>query len=602
MGKGAKMRAFVDNSMTLSEGLYKTRPIETLKDIVEYTTSEYPKRIAYMYKTSHKEPFKELTYGEFRDKMNALGTELIHMGFKNSKIAVLGDNSYRYALTYLTTVCGVGTIVPIDKNLEIDEIENLVSRADVEIIFTDIKLIEKLKPLLERNAKLKNLVVMNDSYYESQDERILSQDEIIDRGMARLVDKDYTYIDAVVQPDDLSTILFTSGTTGLAKGVMLSHRNLATNVMNTSKMFNIPRKGRVLDVLPMHHAYEMSCTVLTGFYQAATVVICEGLKHLQGNFVEAECSVMLGVPLVFENIHKKIFRQAEKQGKAESLQKGLELSKKLGLSKIKAVNKRLFKSIQGVFGKNLYCLIAGGAAINPEVIEDFRAMGIPIIQGYGMTENAPLITVNPVKQCKPASVGPAIPGTEVRIINSDDEGNGEIIVRGPSVMLGYYNDPENTAETIIDGWLHTGDYGYMDEDGYLYITGRKKNVIITKTGKNIFPEEIEYYLLLEDDIAETIVYGKENMIEGDLLCTAIIQPDFKNLAAKGITEDEDIYRRIREIVDEVNAKVPLYKKIRRIEVRENDFIKTTTLKIKRQVPENYEYKFDDRTFDENRRF
>ena len=443
---------------------------------------------------------------------------------------------------------------------------------------------------------------MNDSYYESQDERILSQDELIDRGMARLVDKDYTYIDAVVHPDDLSTILFTSGTTGLAKGVMLSHRNLAANVMNTSKMFNIPKKGRVLDVLPMHHAYEMSCTVLTSFYQAATVVICEGLKHLQGNFVEAECAVMLGVPLVFENIHKKIFRQAEKQGKAESLQKGLELSKKLGLSKIKAVNKRLFKSIQGVFGKNLYCLIAGGAAINPEVIEDFRAMGIPIIQGYGMTESAPLITVNPVKHCKPASVGPAIPGTEVRIINSDDEGNGEIIVRGPSLMLGYYNDPENTAETIIDGWLHTGDYGYMDEDGYLYITGRKKNVIITKTGKNIFPEEIEYYLLLEDDIAETIVYGKENMIEGDLLCTAIIQPEFKSLEAKGITEDEDIYRRIREIVDEVNAKVPLYKKIRRIEVRENDFIKTTTLKVKRHVPENYEYKFDDRTFDENRRF
>ena len=555
-----------------------------------------------MYKTSHKEPFKELTYGEFRDKMNALGTELIHMGFKNSKVAVLGDNSYRYALTYLTTVCGVGTIVPIDKNLEIDEIENLVSRADVEILFTDIKLIEKLKTLLERSTKLKNLVVMNDSYYESQDERILSQDELIDRGMARLVDKDYTYIDAVVHPDDLSTILFTSGTTGLAKGVMLSHRNLAANVMNTSKMFNIPNKRRVLDVLPMHHAYEMSCTVLTSFYQAATVVICEGLKHLQGNFVEAECAVMLGVPLVFENIHKKIFRQAEKQGKAESLQKGLELSKKLGLSKIKAVNKRLFKSIQGVFGKNLYCLIAGGAAINPEVIEDFRAMGIPIIQGYGMTESAPLITVNPVKHCKPASVGPAIPGTEVRIINSDDEGNGEIIVRGPSLMLGYYNDPENTAETIIDGWLHTGDYGYMDEDGYLYITGRKKNVIITKTGKNIFPEEIEYYLLLEDDIAETIVYGKENMIEGDLLCTAIIQPDFKSLEAKGITEDEDIYRRIREIVDEVNAKVPLYKKIRRIEVRENDFIKTTTLKVKRHVPENYEYKFDDRTFDENRRF
>lgn len=596
------MRAFGDSKGMRNDGIYDVRPVSTLKEVVEYSIDKYPKRIAYMYKTSHKEPFRELTFRQFGDKMNALGTELIHMGFKGSKVAVIGDNSYRYALTYLTTVCGVGTIVPLDKNLEIDEIENLLTRADVEIIFTDIKLVEKIKPLLDKVEMLKYIAVMNDSYYDSSDERILSQDEIIDKGFDKLAEKDYSYIDAVVLPEDLSTILFTSGTTGLAKGVMLSHRNLATNTMNTSKMFAIPKKGRVLDVLPMHHAYEMLATVITCFYQGATVVICEGLKHLQTNFVEAECSVLLGVPLVFENVHKKIFRQAEKQGQLEALQKGIDLSKKLGLSKMKAVTKRLFKSIQGVFGKNLYCLIAGGAAINPDVIEDFRAMGIPIIQGYGMTEHAPLISVNPVKHCKPASVGPALPDTEIRIINSDDEGNGEIIVRSQSVMLGYYKDPENTAATIVDGWLHTGDYGYLDEDGYLYITGRKKNVIVTKTGKNIFPEEIEYYLLLEDDIAETLVYGKEHIIEGDLVCTALIYPDYKQLAQKGITDPADIYARVREIVEEVNDKVPHYKRIKRIEIRDEDFIKTTTLKIKRQVPENYEYKFEDKDFDEGRRF
>lgn len=595
------MRTF--NEVILNgDGIYKVRPIETIKDFVDFTTTNYPKKVAYMYKTNHKEPFKELTYGRFRKGMNGLGTEMIHMGLKGSKIAVLGDNSYRYALTYFATVCGVGTIVPIDRNLELPEVENLLTRADVEMLFTDIKLIEKMKGLLDKVDNLKHIVVMSDSFYEDEDERILNQDDLIDSGLERIKDNDASYIDAVVSKDDLSTILFTSGTTGLAKGVMLSHGNLAANVMNMSKLFDIPKKGRVLSVLPMHHAYEMTCSIMTTFYQGETIVFCEGLKHLQNNFLEAKCNVLLGVPLIFENVHKKIFRQAEKSGQAEALRKGLELSKKLGLSKSKTVTKKLFKSVQGVFGKSLYTLIAGGAAIDPTVIEDFRAMGIPIIQGYGMTENAPIIAVNPVKYCKAASAGVAVPGTEIKIINSDEDGNGEIIVRGPSVMQGYYNDPENTAATIVDGWLHTGDYGYLDHDGYLFITGRKKNVIITKTGKNIFPEEIEYYLLLEDDIAEVIVYGKENVIEGDLVCTAIIYPDFKALAAKGITEDEAVYNRMREIVDEVNSKVPHYKKIKRIEVRDKDFVKTTTLKIKRFEAENYEYKFDDKTFDENRRF
>lgn len=596
------MRSFINPTRLFEEGIYQVRDASTIKEFVDYTCAEYPKRVAYMYKISHKENFRELTYGKFKDKMNALGTQLIKMGFKNSKIAVLGDNSYRYSLTYFTTVCGVGIIVPIDKNLELDEMENLITRADVEVLFTDIKMIEKLKPLLDRVDTLKNIVVMHDAYYENEDERILSQDDLIDAGMELLAQDDYSYIDAVVDKDDVSTILFTSGTTGLAKGVMLTHGNLTANVVNMSKLFEIPKKGRVLSVLPMHHAYEMTCSIMTTFYQGATIVISEGLRYFQNNFVDAKCNVMLGVPLIFENVHKKIFKQAEKSGQAEVLQRGLELSKKLGLSKSKAVTKRLFKTIQAVFGKNLYCLIAGGAAIDPEVIEDFRAMGLPIIQGYGMTENAPIIAVNPVKYCKPSSVGIAVPGTEVRIINSDEEGNGEIIVRGPSVMKGYYKDPETTDETIVGGWLHTGDYGYIDQDGYIYITGRKKNVIITKTGKNIFPEEIEYYLMLEDDIAEVIVYGKEHVIEGDLVCTAIIYPEYNELKAKGITEDADIYNRIREIVDEVNAKVPHYKKIRRIEIRDKDFVKTTTLKIKRQVAENYEYKFDDKDFDENRRF
>ena len=369
-----------------------------------------------------------------------------------------------------------------------------------------------------------------------------------------------------------------------------------------SKYVQIPDEGRVLDVLPMHHVYEMTCTVMTSFYQGATVVICEGLKYIQQNFVEAECNIMLGVPLIFENIYRKIWTKAEKSGNADKLRRAINMSMKLDLRNKKVVTKRLFKAVHDIFGESLYILIAGGAAIDPNVISEFEAMGLPMMQGYGMTENSPIIAVNQDRYGKAASVGKPMPGTEVRIVDKDESGIGEVICKGPSVMMGYYKDAENTAKTIKGGWLYTGDYGYLDEDGFLYITGRKKNVIVTKGGKNIFPEEVEYYLLLSDFISEVIVYGKHEEIKDDLICTAIMYPDFKALENAGCMTDEEKYRKLKEAVDEANSKMPPFKRVKRIEIREDDFIKTTTLKIKRFEEENYEYKFDDRDFEKGRRF
>ncbi|EJU21201.1 MULTISPECIES: AMP-dependent synthetase/ligase [Mogibacterium] len=594
------------NKKKYENQLYDVKYVETIKEMIDASVEAFPDRVAYMYKDEHKEPFKTMTYAEFKAEQNAIGAALIERGFKGSKVAVIGENSHRWALSYYSVVCGVGVIVPIDRNLEPGEITNLLERADVEAIFASPKLAPTVVPLLDKLPLVKQVIIMaapNDEVDELiTDNRLITMSQLVAEGKELVAEGKQGYIDAQINADDLSTILFTSGTTGLAKGVMLSHRNLSQNVFNMSKYVHIPEAGRVLDVLPMHHVYEMTCTVMTSFYQGATVVICEGLKYIQKNFVEAECNIMLGVPLIFENIYRKIWTNAEKSGSTDKLRRAIGMSMKLDLRNNRAVTKRLFKAVHGIFGESLHLLIAGGAAIDPNVIAEFEAMGLPMMQGYGMTENSPIIAVNQDRYGKAASVGKPMPGTEVRIIDKDSSGIGEVICKGPSVMMGYYKDAENTAKTIKDGWLYTGDYGYFDEDGFLYITGRKKNVIVTKGGKNIFPEEVEYYLLLSDYICEVIVYGKPEEVKDDLICTAIMYPDYKALEEAGAENDEDKYKLLKEAVEEANSKMPPYKRVKRIEIREDDFIKTTTLKIKRFEKENYEYQFDDRDFEKGRRF
>jgi long-chain acyl-CoA synthetase len=594
------------NNKKFDGRLYDMPYVETLKEIVDRTTDLRPDDPAYMYKNVHDEPFRVMTYGEFRTARDCLGTALINMGLKGSKMAVIGENSHRWVLSYFSIVCGAGVVVPIDRNLERGEIINLLTRADVELIFSSPKMAKTIEGVLDEVPTLKHMVIMaapNDDVSSFlSDSRVTTQEALIEKGSGLLLDGMRDYIDAEVKPGDLCTILFTSGTTGLAKGVMLSHMNLAQNVFNMSKYVRVPEHGRVLDVLPMHHAYEMTCTIMTCFYQGVTVVICEGLRYIQKNFVEARCCIMLGVPLIFENIYRKIWNKAAKSGSAAKLRRAIGISKRFDLRNNPAVTKRMFKSVHSIFGDDLYLLIAGGAAIDPKVIIEFEAMGMPMIQGYGMTENAPIIAVNQDRYGKAASAGKAMPGTEIRIVDKDDSGIGEIICKGPSVMMGYYKDPENTAKTIRDGWLYTGDYGYIDEDGFLYVTGRKKNVIVTKGGKNIFPEEVEYYLLLSEYINEALVYGKHDDVKDDLICTAILYPDYAMLQEQGCSTDEEVYEKLRQAVDEANAKMPPYKRVKRIEVRDKDFIKTTTLKIKRFEEENYEYKFDDRTFDKGKRY
>ena len=589
------------NSKKYEGVLYSFEYVETLKDIVLKSSSKYPDRSAYMYKDPGDDNFRHISYLEFKKNIDSLGTALIDMGLSGSKIAIIGENSHKWVISYFAVVTGVGVVVPLDKNLEIGEIINLMRRAEVELVFTSEKMHKKVLDAFNDVETLKSMVIMDGNQeYVHDDRRIVNFDSLIEKGERLVKNGDRRFINKEIKQEDLSTILFTSGTTGLAKGVMLSHMNLTQNVFNMSKYFRIPtfkgEAGRVLSILPMHHAYEMTCSILTTFYQGGTIVICEGLKYIQKNFKEAECSIMLGVPLIFETIYKKVWKQALNTGKKDTLRRAIAISKKLNLRNNQMATRKMFDAVHSIFGPRLYALIAGGAAIDPKVIVEFEAMGIPMLQGYGMTECAPIIAVNQDRYGKASSVGKAMPGTEIRIVDKDDFGIGEIICKGPSVMIGYYKDKENTRKTVKDGWLYTGDYGYIDEEGFLYITGRKKNVIVTKGGKNIFPEEVEYYLLLDEHIVETMVYGKKDPIKGDLICTAIIYPDFKFLESEGAKKPADIYRALKAAVEEANEKMPPYKRVKRIEIRDKEFVKTTTLKIKRFEEENYEYAYCDGDF------
>lgn len=590
------------NSKKYDGILYEVQNIDTLTELLDISVQKFPDRTAFMYREKRGEEFKTVTYSDFIYYQTALSTAFLELDLRGKCVAILGENSFQWALTYFAVACAGCIVVPIDSGLKAGEIKNLLKRTGTEFFFVSSKYAAEYAPMIDEIESLNFMAVMGlTSEKDSQlfrDKRIFPFSEALRFGEAAINSGNKSYAENPVKPDDLAAIIFTSGTTGMAKGVMLTHRNLAQNVCNMSRVFRAPDNTRALDVLPMHHTYEMTCTIMTGLYQGATIVICEGLKYVKKNYKEAGCSVMLGVPLLFEKIHAAIMKKAADTGELKKLKRALRTSKVFKLKNRKFVTKKMFKAIHDIFGDNLYCFIVGGAAIDPQVIKDFELMGIPILQGYGMTECSPLISVNSDRYGKIGSVGRPLPGTTVEINDPDEEGIGEIVCSGPSVMAGYFDDEENTAKVLKDGRLYTGDFGYLDDDGFLYITGRKKNVIVTKNGKNIFPEEVEYYILKEKYVKEVLVYGKEDPGKGgDTYCTAVIFIDEEELQEDGLVSRSEILNALKQSVDRANDKMPDFKRVKRIEVRNREFVKTTALKIKRFERENYEFEYDDRLAD-----
>lgn len=575
------------NSKKYKDVLYEMRPISNLKDLLTTSCEMFNTKDAFLVKDKPGGTYQPISYGQFYMDVNGLGTSFINLGLKGKKIAVIGENSYPWVVTYFATVNGTGVIVPIDRELKTMEIKALLQRAGVSAVVYSKKVKRVIDEILldeEMREQIKYAIRMN---FEDEEADRLSFDDLIEAGKQSMEEGNKEFVNSQIDNEALAALLFTSGTTGMAKGVMLSHKNITANVYNMSKYVKIMENGIGLSVLPMHHTYEMTCHIMTAIYQGMTIAICEGLKHIQKNLQEIPANVMLAVPLIFETMHKKVWKKAAASGSDKKIRRAMDLSNKFKLYNHPKIVKKMFGTVHEALGGGVHLFIAGGAAINPKVIEDYQAMGIPMIQGYGMTENAPIIAVNKDCYSKPDSVGLPMPGTEVKIIDQDENGVGEIICKGPSVMIGYYENPEATAEAIHDGWLHTGDYGYMDDEEFLYVSGRKKSVIVTKNGKNIFPEEIEYVLGEYPYIEEVLVHGVDGMRNDDVIVKAEVYPNYPLIKEeKGDLDEEQLKALINDIIEEVNSQMPNYKRIKRFNIRKTEFEKTTTRKIKRHLESN----------------
>ena len=552
--------------------------VSDLKDMLNKTRELYGDRPGYKIKLEEGK-YQVYTHNEIRDMIDYLGTALINLGLKDKRIAVIGENRYEWELAYLSVVCGTGTVVPLDKSLPANELEELVERSEVEAIFYSKKyeeIVEKIK-YSEKN-KLKHLISMDSDIHK---EGIYSQKELIEKGKEFVEAGDRSFIDAKINPEEMSIMLFTSGTTSKSKVVALSHKNMVSNVMDFASVLDIDSSDRILSFLPLHHVFECTVGMLYSLYIGAQRSFCEGIRHIVENLNEYQITFASFVPAIYESMHKTIIKNLEKEGKLEAVRKLMEANK----DKKMAEKKEIFKDIHNVFGGQIKLFVSGAAALEKEVEEDFRAWGVNLCQGYGLTETSPVIGVETNENFRVGSIGKPLPHIQAKIEDVNEEGMGELVVKGPNVMLGYYNDEEATKEVLEDGWFRTGDLAKIDEDGYIFICGRKKSVIVLKNGKNIFPEEMEALVNKIEGVKESFIFGKQQSDDKDdikINVKIIFDREIMQEAYK-VTTDDEIYKVLAEKVKEVNQIMPKYKAIRGILISEEPLLKTTTSKIKRQA-------------------
>ncbi len=518
-----------------------------------------------------------VSYGKLKKDAEGLGTALIYeLGLKGKKTGIMGDNSYEWCLSYLALTGGVGVAVPIDKELPAEEIGNIISFAGIEAVICDRKSAEKL--LSARYTDVRELkIICTESIKDT-----VFFDDLLRKGEHLISEGKRDYFSAETDGDKMAVLLFTSGTTGMAKGVMLSHKNLISDLVSVSGRIKIDENDRTLSVLPLHHTYE-AISFLMVIYSGGSIAFAESLRTLKEDFAFYRPTAFVTVPLLLEKLHRRIMLSIEEKGKRKKVQFFSVVSSAVSEDK----RKKIFSDIHAFFGGRLNKIVVGAAALQKEVAEDFIMFGIPVIIGYGLTECSPIVICNSHDNLTSDSIGKPLDGVEAKIENPDEKGIGEICVKGPMVMLGYYKNKVATDGVLKDGFLYTGDLGYRDKNGNYHITGRKKNVIVTKNGKNIYPEEIEYYLLRNSVIGDVMVYA-----EDDSIVSAQIIPDTseieRKLKKKKLTEQE-IHKAVIEAVRSTNRKLPSYKNIKKVTLRNKDFIRTSTKKIKRDEKENKEH-------------
>lgn len=565
-----------------------------LKDMLETTVARFPERALFKQKFNRNEPFREITFRQVLDDVYALGTAFLDLGLREKKIGVIGKNSYQWCETYLAVTGGVGVIVPLDKELHEEELKQLIVKGELSAVITvENKYYEIFKAIKESGeSQLEYVINVAMEEDESPKDGYISWNKLRETGRKAVHNGDRKYIDAPVVNTDLSVILFTSGTTDVSKGVMLNQKNLVLDTYLAQTLLEV-RQGEdtFFSILPLHHTYECTATFLECVYNGATMAICQGLKYIVKDMQETRPNLLLGVPVIFENLYNKITRNVRKSGKEKQLNTLFRINrvtKKIGLD----ISKQATKQITELFGGELRTVICGGAAVDGDILDYFGDLGFRSAQGYGLTECSPVIALNPdnAKFINNKSAGYLFPLSECKIVDKDEDGFGEICFRGPTVMMGYYKDPERTAQAIdSDGWYHTGDLGYIDEQEYVYITGRKKSIIITGNGKNVYPEELEFYLQKSEYISESMVWGDETNADPTrrgIYATIRVNKEAIEDKFGADYSKEQVTEFINREVDKANEKLPLFKKITHVIIREREFNKTTPHKILRRDEDN----------------
>lgn len=561
--------------------LYPAVEYGDLRQLMQATVRTHGERNAFILKhaAKGKAEYESITYEQFGKDITALATGLIQRGYGGKRLAIIGKNSYPWITGYFAGLTGGLVVVPLDKGLPLEEIESCLIRSRADVLLFDPEHLAYVQALEEKKTTGVSLMISMDTCEGYADFQQMKQE-----GAELLSGGDRSYEATEINPDVMSLILFTSGTTSVSKAVMLSHRNLASNIYALTCCEEVFPSDVNMAFLPFHHTF--SSTGITFILtKGATNVFCDGLKYIAQNLKEYEVSIFICVPLIIEAIYKKIFQQAKKQGKEALLRRMMKLSSfllKFGID----IRRKVFHSVLEQLGGKLRFVISGAAAIAPEVAKGFNDLGILTIQGYGLTETAPVLTAENAKNIRTGSVGIPMCNVKLDIHEPGEKGIGEVIAQGPNVMLGYYENQEETDKVLKDGWFFTGDLGYIDEDGFLFLCGRKKNVIVLKNGKNVYPEEMEILLNRLTYLEETMVFGWEKGDDYVISAKLVYKEDtvlemFPDLKTGQGLDREKFQDMVQKDIDGINAIMPAYKHIKRLVLNDEPTVKTTTAKIKR---------------------
>ncbi len=555
--------------------LYETTVFEDFRIMTENVANKYPDRIAYSFKENpHSKEVIKKTFAETREYIVAMGTGLVAEGVREKHIAIVGESSYNWITSYYATMSIGAVTVPIDKELPADDIRSIIETAECDFVLYSSIIDTKIEKIREELSIKPIFICMSAS---TDHENVLMLEDIVLNGQKLIEEGDNSYYDYELDPDKLASIVFTSGTTGKGKGVMLTQTNIVSDM--TQGMYNFQITPKTLNVLPPHHTFGSTVNFVGHYAQGAEVYISNGLKYILNELKEQQPSHLILVPLFVETFYKRIWATAEKQGKDKLLRTMIKASN--GLRKIGIdARRKMFASVTSAFGGKLEMIICGGAALNQDIIDTFEGIGITVLNGYGITECAPLISCNRNEYRKKGSVGIPIIGEQVKIADPDENGEGEICVKGPNVMIGYYKNPEATEAAFDEeGFFKTGDYGKLDDEGWIYITGRLKNLIILSNGKNVYPEEIETEISRIYGVNEAVVYEGLNPDGSSKdLIVAEIYPDFDALKNHGI---EDAQKYFKENIQKINQNSAPYKKVAVVKIRNEEFEKNTSRKIVR---------------------